>query len=492
MMHLDEQACMQAWHCRDPRFDGRFFIGVVTTGIYCRPICPVRPPKPENVRFFPTAAAAARAGYRPCLRCRPECSPASPAWQGTASTVARALRLIDSGWLEERSLQQLSDKLGMSSRHLSRLFQKHLGASVQSVAHTRRLHFAKKLIDETGLPMAEVAFASGFGSVRRFNAALRQVYGRSPTQLRKAAQSSPPQNGSAGLQLDLRYRPPYDWPSILQFLSLRATPGVEAVDEGCYRRTIALEGHCGWIEVRPHERQHCLALTVWFPSPQALLKIVARVRGQFDLDADPVEIARRLAQSPLLKESVSAFPGMRLPGSWDLYELVVRAILGQQVSVAAACTLSGRLAESFGESSNGPPHPRLSRLFPTPQALAQADVSSIGIPRKRAQAIQKLSRAVAEGRLLLDPCMDYEEFVQLLKQQDGIGEWTAQYAAMRGLRHPDAFPAGDLVLLKSSALENPTPRTLTALASQWRPWRAYAALHLWKQAGARENGDRQN
>lgn len=486
MQEANASALQQAYKSRDARFDGRFFVGVMSTGIYCRPICPARSPKIENVRFFPSAAAAAGAGLRPCLRCCPESSPGTPAWLGTASTVSRALRLIDAGLLNEAGVEALSEKLGVTGRHLRRLFRKHLGASPSAVAQTRRLHFAKKLIDETELSMLQVAMTSGFGSLRRFNATVREVYGRTPSQLREACRKS--SNGGRPerdvLRLKLDFRPPYDWDGLIEFLSLRAIPGVESVNPRSYRRTIWLLGKPGWLEVRLAPAGHALQLTVRHPDPSQLLSIVERVRSLFDLAADPEEIARQLGRHPLLAERVKAFPGLRVPGCWDPFELLVRAVLGQQVSVRGASTLAGRLAESFGVPLDDPPVPGLDRLFPAPQALAEADVASIGLPLKRGETIRAVSRAVLRGEVVFDPSMNLAQFVGQLTCIPGIGEWTAHYAAMRGLRHPDAFPAADLGLLKSLSdgpQDKLTAGRLNEISQAWRPWRAYAALYLWRK-----------
>jgi len=491
-MKLDRDICRRAMKARDARFDGRFFIGVRTTGIYCRPICPVRAPNLENVSFYPTAAAAAEAGLRPCLRCRPECSPSTPAWLGSSVTVTRALRLIEAGALDREGVPQLAGTLGIGPRHLTRLFHQHLGASPGSVAQTRRLHLAKKLIDETDLPMSRISSAAGFKSVRRFNDALAGSYGRTPTALRRARSTS---HGSR-LALRLPFRPPYDWTSLIDFLRARAIPGVEEVSSDVYRRTIAFERSSGTIEVRPADRGNALDLRVCFSDAGRLPEIVQRVRRIFDLDAVPDEIARRLGSGEQLAASIRAWPGLRVPGAWDGFEIAVRAILGQQVTVKGATTLAGRLVAAHGEpiASNGVDGLRL--LFPKPATLANAELTAIGLPRARASAINTLARAVDENRLRFDTTAGLEPFVESMTRLPGIGDWTAQYVAMRALGEPDAFPATDLGLLKGAARPGET-LTATALrkrAEAWRPWRAYAALHLWKHhsvmAGAETKGRR--
>jgi AraC family transcriptional regulator of adaptative response / DNA-3-methyladenine glycosylase II len=473
----------QARLSRDPRFDGRFFIGVRTTRIYCRPICPVRTAKEENVRYFPTAAAAAEAGYRPCLRCRPESSPGTPAWLGTSTTVSRALRLISESALENESVEDLAARLGIGSRQLRRLFLKHLGASPLAVIKTRRLHFAKKLIDETSLALGQVALASGFGSVRRFNAAFRETYDRTPSQLRHYRNLGA--NAASNEYLfRLHFRPPLNWPALLNFLERRAIPGVEAVEGSSYQRTISLNGHNGSLSVSLEPDEPALQVRISFPEPRWLFLIIERVRRLFDLSADPHEIAAQLLTDPALTKRFKANPGLRVPGCWDGFELAIRAILGQQVSVAGASTLAGRLVARFGARIN---HTSLlTHLFPTPGALADADVASIGLPLRRAETIRVLAQAVVAGRIAFHDVEDVADFCRRLQQIPGIGEWTAQYVSMRGLNDPDAFPASDLGLLKGAGANN--SRELTSRAEAWRPWRAYAAMYLWSESAAESEG----
>ncbi len=475
-MELSFETCERARLSRDPRFDGRFFIGVKTTGVYCRPICPARSPKTANVRYFPSAAAAAEAGFRPCLRCRPEASPGTPAWLGTSATVSRALRLIDHDGLSDSSLEKLGERLGMGSRQLRRLFLQHLGASPVAVLQTRRLHFAKTLIDQTNLPFTEAAMASGFGSIRRFNSSFRALYNRTPSQLRELARRSGVSEAGR-YRFSLPFRPPFDWDSLLRFLAPRAIPGVEVVDAESYRRVIALDGKAGTIEVRLDDGRNALDLRIDFPEARTLIVIVERVRRLFDLRADPAEIAAWLAQDPALAPRVALRPGLRLPGAWDGFELAVRAILGQQVSVKGATTLAGRLAQAFGapmDAGRG-----LTRVFPAPEVLADADCAAIGLPGARAEAIRQLARAVTRGELVFGAVADPDRFIEDFKKLPGIGEWTAQYVAMRALGEPDAFPSADLGLLRGAGVAK--PKQLEARAEAWRPWRAYAAMHLWQE-----------
>jgi AraC family transcriptional regulator of adaptative response / DNA-3-methyladenine glycosylase II len=486
---LDATICARARRTRDPRFDGRFFIGVLTTRIYCRPICPARPPKEENVRYFATAAAAAEAGLRPCLRCRPECSPGTPAWLGTSATVSRALRLITESALEDGGMDALAARLGIGSRHMRRLFLKHLGASPIAVAQTRRLHFAKKLIDETRLPMRDVALASGFGSIRRFNATFLKTYERTPTHLRKTSRKAESLPDSEYRFL-LRFRPPFSWAAMLEFLAPRAIPGVEVVEGGSYRRVFSLNSHVGSIKAALDNASDSIVLSIHYPHPQSLFLIVERVRSLFDLSADPHEITAHLRRDPLLARRVASRPGIRVPGSWDGFELAIRAILGQQVTVQGATTLAGRLVRAFGtpiqnENANSS---GLTHLFPSPEILAEADLRKIGLPGARARSIQCLSQAVRDGKIAFSGVANVADYLQEFRKLPGIGQWTAEYVAMRALNEPDAFPASDLGLLRASGIHD--PRELQVRAETWRPWRAYAAMYLWQAQPAADRSSR--
>jgi AraC family transcriptional regulator of adaptative response / DNA-3-methyladenine glycosylase II len=487
-MELDWQVCSQARITRDARFDGKFFIGVRTSGVYCRSICPAPPAKEKNVLYFPTAAAAAEAGFRPCLRCRPECSPGTPAWLGTPNTVSRALRLISESGLEEGGVEALAGRLGVGSRHLRRLFLQHLGATPSAVARTRQLHFAKKLIDETTLRMSDVALASGFGCVRRFNVGIRKVYHRTPTQIRRLARQRMVQPENHYL-FRLRFRPPYDWKGMLAFLSPRATPGVEAVVNGTYRRTISLNGNDGYFEVSLDENSNVLVVRLQFGDPRSLFFITERIRTMFDLNADWASIVQSLRTDPVLATQVDSGPGLRVPGCWNGFELATRAILGQQITVKGATLLAGRIVSSFGKpfsSADG-----LTHLFPTPEVLADAKLTRIGLTGARADAIRSLARAVCDGRISFESVADSDTLLNRLSELPGIGKWTAQYVAMRALGEPDAFPSADLGLLRAMALG--TSRELERHAEAWRPWRAYAAMYLWRIASQLAvRGSRQN
>ncbi len=477
-MELDHPTCYRALQTRDSRFDGRFFTAVKTTGIYCRPICPARLPKPENCQFFPSAAAAEAAGFRACLRCHPELSPGFWSRVTTETTVRRALNLISSG--AHGDMATLAGRLGVTDRHLRRLFMQHLGASPIKVAQTQRLQFAKQLLDQTALPMTEVALASGFSSLRRFNHVMQAVYGRSPRELRRGNANA--DTKSTGLKFKLPLIPPYDWEAIVGFLGKRSIPGVEYMTETCYRRTIVLDGSQGWVEVQPVLGKTYLLATIQFPNVTQLATIVDRLRRLFDLNADVAEIGACLGQDPRLKEAIATSPGLRVPGAWDGFELAVRAILGQQVSVAAATTLSGRLAAAFGEPVGfETPIVGLTHCFPTPDVIAQADLSGLGITQARMNAIVGLAQTLLDHPELFQPYPSLDEAVKVLCELRGIGEWTAHYIAMRTLREPDAFPATDLVLMKALTQDDRkiTKAECMARSEPWRPWRAYAAMHLW-------------
>jgi AraC family transcriptional regulator of adaptative response / DNA-3-methyladenine glycosylase II len=474
---------------RDPRFDGKFFIAVTSTGIYCRPICPASPsPKRGNVRYFISAAAAAEAGFRPCLRCRPEAAPGTPAWLGTSAVVRRALRLINEGALDEVSVGEFATRVGVGARHLDRLFLQHVGASPLAVAQTRRLHFAKRLIDESDLPMTQIALAAGFGSLRRFNDAFQKAYRRPPRQLRRERREPPARAAGEEVSLALSYRPPYDWEHLRGFLARRATPGVERVDESGYARLIRTDSGHAMIQVQPLPDKDALRLRVQGAPPAALFQIATAARRVFDLAADPALLAAALESDPLLRPLVRRRPGIRIPGTWDAFECAVRAVLGQQVTVAAARTLAGRLVERTGEPVAAA-LAGLGRLFPTPQTLAAANLDGLGLTGARIAALKALAVAVAEGRVAFDHPAD--EIVARLQELPGFGEWTAQYIALRALGDPDAFLGADLVVRRMAAAGGAalTAKELDRRAEAWRPWRGYAVMHLWCAAGERDSGD---
>jgi AraC family transcriptional regulator, regulatory protein of adaptative response / DNA-3-methyladenine glycosylase II len=477
---LDGEACYRALRARDQRFDGRFYTAVISTGIFCRPVCPAPPPRPEHCVFFRSAAAAHAAGFRPCLRCRPELAPGVAGWRGTANTVSRALALIsDGGWREEDDVEALADRLGVGARHLRRLFVRHVGAPPVAVAQAQRVLFAKRLLAETAMPIADVALASGFGSVRRFNEVMRRTFGRAPRELRCTTVAAP---ADGGIALRLAHTTPYHWPAMLSFLATRAIPGVEEVEGEEYRRAFALDGAVGSVAVRPLRGTSQLLATIAISRVAALPAAVGRIRRLFDLDADVGAIDAHLARDPVLAPLVRARPGLRVPGAWDEFELAIRAILGQQVSVAAARTIAGRIAAAHGQPVPGA---RPGLAFPGPERLAAAPLERVGLPRARAAAITALAKGVLEDPSLLRPAVELDSTVERLAALPGIGRWTAQYVAMRAFGEPDAFPVSDLGLMRAMARDGvrPTAAELARRAGAWRPWRAYAAVHLWT-AGA--------
>ncbi|MCG8587840.1 MAG: helix-turn-helix domain-containing protein [Proteobacteria bacterium] len=420
---------------------------------------------------------------RPCLRCRPESSPGTPAWLGTSATVSRALRYIREGALDRGSVDELATRLGVGARQLRRLFATHLGASPISVAQTRRLHFAVKLLDETHLDITQVAFASGFSSIRRFNAAVKETYGRPPSALRRQPRVRSTASG-APLVLRLAYREPFDWSALLAYLQPRCIPGVEEIADGRYRRTVSVDDASGVIEVACRPESSQLELRAPADLVSSLIDTTERVRRLFDLRADPAEIQGHLARDPRLRGCVRRFGGVRVPGVWSGFEFAVRAVLGQQVSVVGATTLAGRIAERFGqpvEDRGG-----LSRLFPTPEVLATAEVETIGLPQRRAETIRALAVAVRDRGLDFNAPTQPEPARESLVALPGIGPWTTELIALRVLREPDAFPAGDLALRKALATDDrlPTANQVADRASPWSPWRGYAAMLLWQEQAA--------
>jgi len=468
-MTLDFDACYEAIKSRDARFDGRFFTAVRSTGIYCRPICPARTPGRTKVRFYPFAAAAEEAGFRPCRRCRPDRSPDSPDWDWRGDLVGRALRLIGEGVADQDGIPGVADRLAVSERHLRRLFESELGASPGSVARTHRSQLARRLIEETTMPLSEVALASGFASIRRFNSTMRETFERSPSELRRAARPA----RIPGCRLRLPYRGPLHGDELFAYLAGRATPGVEEVIGTTYRRTVAIGPARGIVALRLDVSGE-IELEARLERVDALAPVVRRARHLLDLDADPEAIAAHLSLDPKLRAMVGRRPGMRVPGAFDGFELAVRAILGQQVSVKAATTLAGRLAERFGEPV-GEPDGTLTRYFPAPETLAEAEIEAIGLPGRRAATIRHLAAAVASGEIALDGTADIEETKARLLALPGFGPWTVSYIAMRSLRDPDAFLATDLGVKNATArLKIDGQRN-----ERWSPWRAYATMYLW-------------
>ncbi len=470
---VDPVAAYEALSARDPRFDGLFFVGVTTTGVYCRPICPARTPRKDRCEFFRRAAEAETRGFRACFRCRPELAPGLASVDAAPRLCARALRAIDEGFLNEHSLAELAGALSVSERHLRRQMERELGVSPVALAQSRRLSAAKQLLTDTRLSMAEIAFASGFRSVRRFNAAWRHSFGAAPSRAGERPMAEP-----GVLMLRLDYRPPFAWGELVSFLGARAIAGVEIGRGGVYARTVRTPGGGGWLEARADQRRPRIELRLSTSLAERVPWVIARVRQLFDLDARPDVIASRLRRDPLLARLVRAAPGRRVPGAFDPFEMAVRAVLGQQVSVKAATTLAGRFAAKLGEPIAGAPH-GLSALFPLPErvaALQPSVIVGLGVLEKRAHTIVGLARLFASGELAR-PGLSQDDVCARLLSLPGVGDWTAQYVAMRAFRFPDAFPAGDLGIKKALALSS--TRACDARSQAWRPWRAYAALHLW-------------
>ncbi len=514
--HLDADSCYRAVTARDARFDGLFFTAVKTTGVYCRPVCAARTPRRTSCDFYRTAAGAERAGFRPCLRCRPELAPGRADFNATLAEAI--LARLQAGALDADTGETLARDIGLSSRQVRRILLDRFGVTPIEVAQTQRLLFAKKLLQETDLSMTQLAFASGFQSLRRFNAAFLEQYGLAPSQLRRAARGDTADGAAkidaavasdADVTLRLAYRPPFDWDTMCEYLARRATANVEQVDavegEAVYRRTVSLTTErglvAGWLSVshgareRAERKSHTNVLTVTLSNTllPVLMSATLRLRELFDLDCDPARIAAHLANDPLLAPEVGASPGLRMPGAWDRFELALRAVLGQQVSVVGASTLSGRIAARFG-TAIVTPFARLDRAAPTSDVLAGADladIAAIGMPKSRANTIRELARFAAQGGLRMAPGTSCEDAVAALDAVPGIGPWTAHYVAMRALRYPDAFPAGDLGLRKAlGALEGnggvPSEAALDTRAEIWSPWRAYAAATLWHSLSRHE------
>jgi AraC family transcriptional regulator, regulatory protein of adaptative response / DNA-3-methyladenine glycosylase II len=477
-VRLDSETCYRAIRARDPRFDGRFFVGVSSTRIYCRPVCTVKMPKREHCTFFSSAAAAESHGYRPCLRCRPELAPGNASIDARHRIAQAASSLIEDGVLNQIGIDGIANRLGVSARHLRRVFQREFGVAPIEFAQTQRLLMAKRLLTDTTLPVTEVAYAAGFGSLSRFDALFKARYRLSPNQLRK---TPAPAAHPDALTFELSFRPPYDWESLLDFLGARSVSAVEEVVASSYRRTVRIaqngQVHRGWVEVMLHQRKPALRVAVSPSLAKTLPALLSRVKHLMDLSCNPAEVGDVLG--PL----AAAKPGLRVPGAFDGFEIAVRAILGQQVSVAAARTLAGRFAAAFGSTVDSP-FAALSRIFPAPERIAElrvADISHLGVLPSRARTIIALSRALARDQVRLNPTVDVTSALERLRSIPGIGEWTAQYIAMRALAWPDAFPHTDLGVMR--ALGETSSRRVLAAADRWRPWRAYAVMHLWAVHG---------
>ena len=480
-MTHDPAALYSAFASRDPRFDGVFYVGVTSTGIYCRPVCTARTPKASNCRFFNSAEAAEKAAFRPCLRCRPELAPGNAPVDDAHRIASLLANRIDEGLVDNgTSLEDVAARFGWSSRQIRRMVHKELGVSPIELVLTRRLLLAKQLLTETTLPVAHVAFASGFSSLRRFNDAFNSRYGMPPTRLRKTVRAKSADTSHGSLTLQLAYRPPFDWDGIMQFVAARALRGVEWIHDDAYHRTAKLGGHTGWVAVRHAVEKRVLLVEVTHSLTPVLPAVLGRLRHAFDLSARPDVIAAKLGETALLADAVSRNPGLRVPGAFDGFELAVRAILGQQVSVKAATTLAGRYVAAFGEPLETP-YAGLTHVSPSAERVAQArvaELASLGLVESRARSIIALAKEIVDGRLRLEPGAPPHETVERLVALPGIGSWTAQYIAMRALRWPDAFPKEDLAVRKN--LGGVTAARAEAISQAWRPWRSYATLHLWE------------
>jgi AraC family transcriptional regulator, regulatory protein of adaptative response / DNA-3-methyladenine glycosylase II len=470
-MELDGDTCYQALKTHDARFDGMYFVAVSSTGVYCRPVCRAKLPRRENCTFHQSAASAERAGYRPCLRCRPELAPGWSQVDATSRLAATALELIDDGVLSEIGVDALAARLGVTGRHLRRVVAEEFGLSPVEIAQTQRLLLAKQLLSDTSLPVGEVALASGFASLRRFNALFRERYRMSPSDLRRGRRTSAV---SDTFSCGLGYRPPFDWDAMLRFLGERASAGTEMVNDILYARTVAIGEHSGWFAARAKHGECVLSVEVSTSLARTLPKLVSGMKRLFDLRADPVAIDARLG-------SLAAdHPGLRVPGAFDGFELAVRAVIGQQVSVKAATTIAGRFTHAFGEPIETP-FTELTHLPPTAERVARAGVAEIaelGVTIARARTIRALAEAVARGDIAFGAGANAEETMTRLRGLRGIGEWTVQYIAMRALTWPDAFPHTDLGVRKALGVHD--PKRIMAMAEDWRPWRAYAVMHLWR------------
>lgn len=475
-MLLEPDACFRAVRARDRRFDGRFFTAVSSTGIYCRPICPVRPPKRENMRFFSSAAAAEGAGFRPCLRCRPERAPGLASVDAASRLAGAAIAGIEEHAVSNGRVGDLAASLGVSDRHLRRVTEAELGVSPIALAQTQKLLLAKRLLSETSLKLTDIAFAAGFGSVRRFNALFKSRYGLNPGRIRGSG------TASSALKCQLDFRPPLAWQSLLAYLRLRAIPGVEWVDGTHYRRTVAIGERRGFIAVSLAKSGAALEIELSPGLAPVIGAVMVRVKHLFDLGAVPDAVSAVLSQDAALAPVVRRLPGLRVPGAFDGFELAVRAVLGQQVSVRSATTVAGRWARAFGEPIETP-WAELTHLAPTPErmlGIPEHEISPLGVLGSRARCLTALARAAAERRITLGYAGDVDEQIRRLIELPGIGPWTAQYIAMRALHWPDAFPAEDLMLLRAA---NTGKKQLLARAEAWRPWRAYAAHYLWQSLG---------
>lgn len=488
MKSLDAEHSYRALQTRDMHFDGRLFFGITSTGIYCRPICPAKTAKFDNCKFFSTAAAAHEAGFRPCLVCRPELAPETPALGDRSDPVSHALILISEGYLDQdgSSVAKLAEHAGIAESELKGSFREQIGASPSTVAQTRRILFAKQLLHETELSMSEVAIAAGFGCIQEFDSVFQKLFRKGPGDLRRKKRRNSRPEGSSAVSLSIPYRPPYDWDQILLHLRARAIEGVEEIVDGVYRRTFSIEGHSGIVEVSNDLLRHRLEARIRFSSATSISPVMSRLRRLFDAHADTELISDHLSTDKQLAKLIERHPGLRVPGAWDGFELAVRAILGQQITVRAAQQLAGKLVTLCHGPCYELSDETLQYVFPSPVQLVAANLSALGMPTTRKSTLMRLaSAAIADGKFF-EPSGSLDETLRKLRMLPGIGEWTAQYIALRAFHMTDAFPATDVVILRGTAElggDTMSPAQLIRRAEQWRPWRAYAAQHLWAAGG---------
>lgn len=473
-LNYDPEEFYKAHLARDFRFDGKFFVAVKTTQIYCRPVCPARKAKLENLEFFIHKVQAEEAGYRPCLRCRPETAPGSPAWLGTSDLVRRAVRMMDSCALEDLNISQIAEKLGIGERWLRELFQEQVGSNPQAILISKKLDLARNLLDNSNLSITDIAFSSGFLSVRRFNDAFKNKFKKTPTECRTRANLSE-KNSESSFCIYLNYRPPYAWSEILNFLKFRLIPGLEWVENNAYQRLIALGDLRGWFKAS-HDSEsaesHKIKIEFKLNTNANILELVSRVKNIFDVDADPMSIEKGLSEDHQLQPFLQQHQGLRIPGCWDGFELAVRAVLGQKISVKAAHTILGRIVNLCGEPQDLDQHFKLDKYFPSPENILKADLNNLGLPLSKIATLKELAQQFLNQELILDGTADFDQSCKKLLAIKGIGPWTVEYIAMRALRNPNAFPESDLELQKKIKKFNLDPKI-------WVPWRAYAAVLLW-------------
>ncbi len=470
-MHDNDDVFYRAMLARDFRFDGKFFVAVKTTGIYCRPICRAPQPKRKNIEFFSNAILAENAGYRPCLRCRPECAPQSSAWAGKTAVVKRAIKVIAATQLSELRENEFAEQFGLSARHLRRLFTDELGQTPKQIYDISRLNFARRLVVDTQIAMTTIAATVGFRSLRRFNDAFKKRFARAPSQLRRRG-IRPSDDGA--IEIRLSYRPPFDWEALIDNIGSHSIAGVESIQGGAFERVVEVDGDVAWIQVHHQAKLAQVSLRIVTENPKILFQVVARVRRMFDLDSDPIVIEECFSRAKALLPLLKRYPGLRLPNGWDAFETAICTILGQLVSVEQARRLVGQVVENYGEEIEHPLRKEKVRVFPKPEALAKADLLLVKTTAVRRATIREFSQKVADGALDLSAAQDLAVLRKRLLDIKGVGPWSAEYICMRAIGDTDAFPGSDLILKRAVDLHPNLD------LEKVRPWRAYAALYLWK------------